>query len=243
MPKPRPSAASSPMAKPAKNTAMPKQPVPKQELVDRLARDLDRLIASGERLGIAVSGGPDSLALLLLCAAARPGLIEVGDGRSCAPSRKPRGGGEGRRHLRAAWRSACHSHRRVEAKTREGDPGARPQRPLCPAWRLGAGARPRGPVDRPSRRRPGRDPDDEAAARCGREGPRRHAQRCQGPRRANGLASAAARLAPVGACAIVRGRRASFRSKIRAMPTNSSSGFGSARRSPRRTGSIPGPSR
>ena len=46
--------------------AMAKLPVPKQELVDRFARDLDRLIAPGERLGIAVSGGPDSLALLLL---------------------------------------------------------------------------------------------------------------------------------------------------------------------------------
>jgi tRNA(Ile)-lysidine synthase len=65
------------VAKSAKNMAMAKLPVPKQELVDRLARDLDRLIASGERLGIAVSGGPDSLALLLLCQAARPGVIEV----------------------------------------------------------------------------------------------------------------------------------------------------------------------
>jgi tRNA(Ile)-lysidine synthase len=43
----------------------------------RFAADLDALVPAGERVGIAVSGGPDSLALLLLAAAARPGLIEA----------------------------------------------------------------------------------------------------------------------------------------------------------------------
>jgi len=47
------------------------------DLRDRFARDLDALSASGARIGIAVSGGPDSLALLLLAAAARPGKIEA----------------------------------------------------------------------------------------------------------------------------------------------------------------------
>lgn len=51
--------------------------VPEPELVERFARDLDSLIAPAARLGIAVSGGPDSLALLLLAAAARPGRIEA----------------------------------------------------------------------------------------------------------------------------------------------------------------------
>lgn len=51
--------------------------VPAPHLVDRFARDLDALIAPGKRVGIAVSGGPDSLALLLLAAAARPGKIEA----------------------------------------------------------------------------------------------------------------------------------------------------------------------
>ena len=46
-------------------------------LIDRFAADLDALLPHGERLGVAVSGGPDSLALLLLAAAARPGLIEA----------------------------------------------------------------------------------------------------------------------------------------------------------------------
>ena len=46
-------------------------------LIDRFRADLDALSAPGERLGIAVSGGPDSLALLLLAAAARPGLVEA----------------------------------------------------------------------------------------------------------------------------------------------------------------------
>ena len=45
--------------------------------VDRFAVDLDSLITPCERLGLAVSGGPDSLALLLLAAAARPGLVRV----------------------------------------------------------------------------------------------------------------------------------------------------------------------
>jgi tRNA(Ile)-lysidine synthase len=50
---------------------------PAPELVDRFARDLDALIPARERIGVAVSGGPDSLALLLLAAAARPGLVEA----------------------------------------------------------------------------------------------------------------------------------------------------------------------
>jgi tRNA(Ile)-lysidine synthase len=51
--------------------------VPEQALVDRFSADLDALIGSEGSIGIAVSGGPDSLALLLLAAAARPGRIEA----------------------------------------------------------------------------------------------------------------------------------------------------------------------
>lgn len=46
-------------------------------LLDRFRADLDALVAPDLPVGIAVSGGPDSLALLLLAAAARPGLIEA----------------------------------------------------------------------------------------------------------------------------------------------------------------------
>jgi tRNA(Ile)-lysidine synthase len=46
-------------------------------LQDRFTADLDPLLAPGARLGVAVSGGPDSMALLLLAAAARPGLVEA----------------------------------------------------------------------------------------------------------------------------------------------------------------------
>jgi tRNA(Ile)-lysidine synthase len=46
-------------------------------LLDRFRADLDGLIAPEARIGVAVSGGPDSLALLLLAAAARPGQVEA----------------------------------------------------------------------------------------------------------------------------------------------------------------------
>ena len=51
------------------------QPAP--DLVERFGADLDALVPSGMRLGVAVSGGPDSLALLLLAAAARPTMVEA----------------------------------------------------------------------------------------------------------------------------------------------------------------------
>ena len=47
------------------------------DLRDRFTRDLDALAPPGSRIGIAVSGGPDSLALLLLAATARPGSVEA----------------------------------------------------------------------------------------------------------------------------------------------------------------------
>src|SRR3954454_6368507 len=51
--------------------------VPERSLVDRFRNDLDALIGPSARVSIAVSGGPDSVALLLLAAAARPGLVEA----------------------------------------------------------------------------------------------------------------------------------------------------------------------
>lgn len=50
---------------------------PDPALVERFAADLGRLAPKGARLGVAVSGGPDSLALLLLACAARPGNVEA----------------------------------------------------------------------------------------------------------------------------------------------------------------------
>lgn len=50
---------------------------PKREDVARFSKRLDQLATGGARLGVAVSGGPDSLALLLLAAAARPGGVEA----------------------------------------------------------------------------------------------------------------------------------------------------------------------
>src|SRR5437868_674 len=51
--------------------------VPERILVERFSADLDGLVARDGRIGVAVSGGPDSLALLLLAAAARPGRVEA----------------------------------------------------------------------------------------------------------------------------------------------------------------------
>ena len=51
--------------------------IPEPALLERFQSDLDALVARGERLGIAVSGGPDSLALLLLAAAAHPDQVEA----------------------------------------------------------------------------------------------------------------------------------------------------------------------
>ena len=52
------------------------------EQIERFRRELDSLatadaLSADARLGLAVSGGPDSLALLLLAAAVKPGQIEV----------------------------------------------------------------------------------------------------------------------------------------------------------------------
>jgi tRNA(Ile)-lysidine synthase len=50
---------------------------PASDLVARFDADLEPLVAKGARIGIAVSGGPDSIALLLLAAASRKGRIEA----------------------------------------------------------------------------------------------------------------------------------------------------------------------
>ena len=46
-------------------------------ILDRFRGDLDALVTPDARIGVAVSGGPDSLGLLLLAAAARPGQVEA----------------------------------------------------------------------------------------------------------------------------------------------------------------------
>ncbi len=53
------------------------QLAPAPDLVARFAERLDHLIPPSASLGVGVSGGADSVALLLLAAAARPGKIEA----------------------------------------------------------------------------------------------------------------------------------------------------------------------
>lgn len=52
-------------------------PTVSSTLITRFKLDLDALVPPGSRLGLAVSGGPDSLALLLLAAEARRGEVEA----------------------------------------------------------------------------------------------------------------------------------------------------------------------
>ena len=50
---------------------------PSDDAVGRFSRSLAMLVRPDQSLGLAISGGPDSLALLLLAAAARPGKVEA----------------------------------------------------------------------------------------------------------------------------------------------------------------------
>jgi tRNA(Ile)-lysidine synthase len=54
-----------------------KRPEPGAEIVERFRSELDQLVPADMPIGLAVSGGPDSLALLLLAAEARPARIEA----------------------------------------------------------------------------------------------------------------------------------------------------------------------
>lgn len=51
--------------------------MPAIEAIERFVANLNALVSPDVRIGVAVSGGPDSLALLLLASAARPGAVEA----------------------------------------------------------------------------------------------------------------------------------------------------------------------
>ena len=57
--------------------ATAKREQPATDAIERFRRDLDAVVASETNIGLAVSGGPDSLALLLLAAEARPLRVEA----------------------------------------------------------------------------------------------------------------------------------------------------------------------
>lgn len=54
-----------------------KRAEPLAEAVQRFGRELDELVPTDVPIGLAVSGGPDSIALLLLAAEARPARVEA----------------------------------------------------------------------------------------------------------------------------------------------------------------------
>jgi tRNA(Ile)-lysidine synthase len=101
---------------------------PDPDLVTRFAADLDALLSPQTKLGVAVSGGPDSLALLLLAAAARPGLVEAA---TVDHGLRPESRGEaqmvarlcgkiGVRHAILTLKWSSSPNRNLQARAREG---------------------------------------------------------------------------------------------------------------------------
>lgn len=63
-------------AKP-KTAAAAATPAVPEKVLERFSKGLNKFLKPDEKLALAVSGGPDSLALLILAAAARPGKVEA----------------------------------------------------------------------------------------------------------------------------------------------------------------------
>ena len=105
--------------------------------IDRFRRDLDALVPAGTPIGLAVSGGPDSLALLLLAVEARPLGVEAATvDHVLRPESRAEAESRGRA-LRAAWSSAQDFDCEMGGEARKRHPGTRSADALSPAWRLG----------------------------------------------------------------------------------------------------------
>ena len=146
---------------------------PPPDLVSRFRSDLEAVAGPDPGpLAVAVSGGPDSLALLLLAHAAFPGRVEAATvDHGLRAGERGRGGG-GRPALRRA-RSPAPYPPRPGRSGRRRPPGGGARRPLLGAGRLDGRAGPRPPPHRPSLRRPGGDPADAPQPRLGRGRARR----------------------------------------------------------------------
>ena len=213
-------------------------PEPNRRPLPRRPRGAGRRRARAA-FGVAVSGGPDSLALLLLAQAAFPG--QVGPRPSitgCAPKAPPRPPSSAKSAPRLGIPHATLDRRRADRRQRPGRAPARCATACSPAGRAERGHR--LAAHRPSSRRPGRDPADAPAARRRPRRPRRHPRRAPRSRacRSSGPCSAGARAELAEIVAAAGPRR---RSRIRATRTNATTAPACAGASPRRTGSIPPP--
>jgi tRNA(Ile)-lysidine synthase len=99
---------------------------------ERFRRDLDALVPAGTRIGLAVSGGPDSVALLLLASEARPGEVEAA---TVDHQLRPESGAEAEQVARLC-KDLGVPHSTLEAKWREKPETALQERARMVRYRL-----------------------------------------------------------------------------------------------------------
>jgi tRNA(Ile)-lysidine synthase len=144
--------------------------VPPPDLVSRFRLDLEAVAGPGRApFGVAVSGGPDSLALLLLAHAAFPERV-----RAATVDHGLRAGSAAEAESVARLCGSLSVQHFTLAATveraGEGLQAAARARPLLGSGRMDGPARPRPPPHRPSLRRPGGDSADAPQPRLGRGG-------------------------------------------------------------------------
>ena len=113
---------------------------PSKPAIDRFSKAMGLMARDDQKIGLAVSGGPDSLALLLLAAAARPGKVEA-----ATVDHALRDGSRAEAEMVAdVCKTLGVPHEILtvewEKKPAQRDPGTRPNSALQGAERMGQGA-------------------------------------------------------------------------------------------------------